>query len=253
MIFGKTYAGQYDRFYANKDYSKECDLIEQAFKNFGTGKIRSLLDFGCGAGNHALCLAKRGYQITGVDLSPSMLAAAGEKSKKARLDINWIEGDCRNVKVGRTFDAVLFMFSVLGYLPENKDVMGALGNARKHIKKNGLLLFDVWYGPAVLSIKPSDRTRIIPVPDGKIIRAVTANLDTRHHLARLHFHLWHLTGKKVNDETEESHTVRYFFPKELELMLNQSNFDLISLSSFPTLDQPADETTWNVFVVAKAT
>jgi SAM-dependent methyltransferase len=182
-----------------------------------------------------------------------MLATARKKSKKAGLDIDWIEGDCRNVNIGHTFDADLFMFSVLGYLPENKDVMDALGNARKHIKKNGLLLFDVWYGPAVLSIKPSDRTRIIPVPDGKLIRTVTANLDTRHHLVRLHFHLWHLTGKQVKNETEELHVVRYFFPKELELMLNQSGFNLISLSSFPTLSQPADETTWNIFVVAKAT
>ena len=252
LVYGEAYANEYDQLYSDKDYLAECDLIEQAFSDFGTGEIRSIVDFGCGTGNHSIPLAQRGYQVTGVDLSAEMLRVARQKSVEAGLTISWVEGDIRSAQAGGPFDAGLFMFAVLGYLLPNNDVMAALGNARRHIRVGGLLAFDVWYGPAVLSIRPSDRAKVAPAPDGKVIRMVTPHLDVRHHTCEVHYHLWRLVGDHVAAETEELHTVRYFFPMELELMLSQAGFALVSLSSFPTLDCPADETTWNVFGVAHA-
>lgn len=114
------------------------------------------------------------------------------------------------------------------------------------------MAFDVWYGPAVLNIRPSDRAKVVPALGGKVIRMVTPRLDVRRHTCEVHYHLWRLTGDHVDAETEELHPVRYFFPMELELMLSQSGFALASLTAFPTLDHPADETTWNVFGVAHA-
>jgi hypothetical protein len=146
----------------------------------------------------------------------------------------------------------LIMFSVLGYLRHNLEVMAALGNARRHLRRHGLLLFDVWYGPAVLTIKPSDRAQVISLPNARVIRLASARLDTRHHLCEVQYHLWRLAGDRVEREDEELHTIRYFFPMELELMLEQASFKLISLTAFPSLDRPADETSWNVFGVAQA-
>lgn len=251
-VFGETYANQYDRLHGDKDYLGECDLIEQAFRRYGTGAIRALVDLGCGTGNHSIPLAQRGYRVTGVDLSGDMLRVARGKSTEAGIGVNWVEGDVRNVHAGGPFDAGLLMFSVLGYLLPNEDVMAALGNARRHIRSEGLLAFDVWYGPAVLTIKPSDRVKIVPASGGKVIRVVNSKLDTRHHLCEVRYHLWRLIGDRVEAESEELHVVRYFFPMELELMLSQTGFALTSLSAFPTLDRPADETTWNVFGIAHA-
>ncbi|MCX6570924.1 MAG: methyltransferase domain-containing protein [Candidatus Aminicenantes bacterium] len=251
-VFGETYANQYDELVRDKDYRGECDLIEDVFRLYGHGEIHTLVDFGCGTGNHSIPLAQRGYQVTGVDLSSEMLCVARKKSSEVGASVNWIEGDVRNVQVGGPFDAGLFMYAVFGYLLLNEDVMAALSNARCHIRSGGLLTFDIWYGPAVLTIKPSDRVKIVPVTDGKVIRIVTSRLDTRHHSCQVHYHLWQLTGDHVEAESEELHTVRYFFPLELELMLSQSGFALVSLTAFPSLDRPADETTWNVLGVARA-
>lgn len=252
MAFQEAYAELYDHLYVNKNYSGECDLIREAFKKYGVGEIKSIADWGCGTGSHALLLAEQGYAVTGVDLSEPMLHLARDKAMAAGLEIEWIKGDIRDVQLPGQFDAGLFMFSVLGLLQTNHDVMAAFQNARKHIRSAGLILFDVWYGPAVLTIKPSDSTKIMPKPDGKMIRIGTSKLDSRHHLCEVRFNLWNLVGDRVTSETEEVQTVRYYFPMELELILNQTGFSLLSLTSFPTLDRPADETTWNAFGVARA-
>jgi SAM-dependent methyltransferase len=252
IVYGEAYANEYDQFYKDKDYLGECDLLEQAFRRYGSEEIRAVVDFGCGTGNHSIPLAQRGYRVTGVDLSEEMLRVARRKSTEAGLGVNWVEGDVRNVQVGGPFDAGLFMFAVLGYLLPNEDVMAALSNARNHLRSGGLLVFDVWYGPAVLTIKPSDRIKIIPTPEGKVLRMVTSKLDIRHHLCQVHYNLWQLIGDHVEAESEELHTVRYFFPLELELMLSQSGFALISLTAFPTLERPVDETTWNALGIARA-
>jgi hypothetical protein len=147
---------------------------------------------------------------------------------------------------------VLFMFAVLGYFAPNKDVMAALGNARRHIRVGGTLVFDVWYGPAVLAIRPSNRSKTVDTPSGRMLRYASARLDIRHHLCEVRYQLGRAVGDRLDVEVEELHNVRYFFPMELELMLSQSGFRLQSLMAFPTLDRPADERTWTVLVVANA-
>ncbi len=251
-VFGEAYANQYDELVGDKDYGRECDLIEQVFRRFGAGGIRTLVDFGCGTGNHSIPLAERGYQVTGVDISSDMVNVARRKSAGVVEGVKWIEGDIRNVQASGPFDAALFMFAVLGYQLSNQDMMTTLNNARRHVRSGGLLTFDVWYGPAVLSIRPSNGAKIVPVPGGKVIRVVNSELDSRHHLCTVNYHLWRLAGERVEAESEESHVVRYFFPMEMELMLSQAGFALESLTKFPTLDEPADETTWNVLGVARA-
>ena len=79
-VFGCGYADQYDLLYSDKDYEAECDLLEEVFRRYGTGPVQTILDLGCGTGSHALLLARRGYQVTGVDRSQEMLAQARQKA-----------------------------------------------------------------------------------------------------------------------------------------------------------------------------
>jgi SAM-dependent methyltransferase len=181
-----------------------------------------------------------------------MLRIARQKSADAGIAVRWVEGDIRSVRAGEGFDAGLFMFSVLGYLLPNDDVLAALGNARRHVRAGGLLIFDVWFGPAVLSIRPSDRAKVVSVSGGEIIRIVTPRLNVLQHTCAVHYHTWRLVGNHVVGETEELHQVRYFFPMELELMLSESGFAPIVLAAFPSLDRRPDETTWNVYGVGLA-
>lgn len=253
-VFGSIYADAYDGLYHDKDYSAECDLIERLFQLYGDGAIRSVLDLGCGTGNHTLSLAHRGYDVVGVERSAEMLAYARKKQAIA-LDngrVVFQRGDIQSVDLQRSFDAALMMFAVLGYQLDNAGVLSALKTARRHLRPGGLLIFDVWYGPAVLYQRPSERAKVIPTPGGQILRVTSGKLDISRHLCAVYYHVWKLEGGQLVGETEETHSVRYFFPLELNLFLECSGFAPIRLGTFPEFDRDPDETTWNVLAVARA-
>jgi SAM-dependent methyltransferase len=245
--FGSVYAGFYDAMYADKDYGAECDLVEEVFRRFGAWPTRSILDLGCGTGNHLIPLAQRGYEVSGVDLSPEMLALAARKADAAGLNMSLIEGDVRSVDLGRTFDAVLLMFAVIGYQRSNADVLATLRTARRHLDPGGVLFFDTWYGPGVLSSPPGTREREIDVPGGPVRRLVEGELDVPRHLCTVRYRL-----ERGDEQTVETHVMRYFFPLELELFLDVCGFEMTALAPVGSLDGEPDAETWNANVVARA-
>jgi SAM-dependent methyltransferase len=255
-VFGPQYADQYDLLYKDKDYEAECDLLEKVFQRYAKGSVKTILDLGCGTGSHAIPLAVRGYQVTGVDLSADMLAHAQGKGQTG-LDLaianrlTFAQGDVRSVDLGQQFDAVLMMFAVLGYQLTNEDVLASLSIVRRHLKPNGIFICDVWYGPAVLAVRPSDRVKVIPTPDGQIIRAASGTLDTYRHLCEVRYQLWRMRGNVVVSETEESHQMRYFFPQELAFFLSQTQLKMVDIRSFDDIKCPPSENTWNVLVIGK--
>lgn len=250
-VFRSGYASAYDALYQDKDYVTECDMIEHIFRTHGNHDIVTVLDLGCGSGSHALCLAKRGYKVTGVDRSEDMLAHARRKMM-GNEGLSLVHGDIRDIDLDGRFDAVIMMFAVLGYQLENSDVLAALRTARRLVPEGGLLVFDVWYGPAVLIQRPSQRVRIVSTPTGRLLRTTTAELDIRNHRTIVHFDVWQLDGDRLVAETRETHRMRFFFSKELEMFLEITGFKAVLFRSFPDFDKEPDETTWNVVVAARA-
>jgi SAM-dependent methyltransferase len=253
-VFGSIYAEAYDILYHDKDYKAECDLIERIVTAYGQGSIRSILDLGCGTGNHAIPLAQKGYQVVGVDRSESMLIHARKKSG-AILNNNSLtfhQSDLRSVDLGQRFDAALMMFAVLSYQLENSDVLSAFRAARRHLCPGGLLIFDAWYGPAVLHQRPSQQVKVIPTPEGQVLRVASGELDIQRHLCTVNYQLWRVEKERLVAETKERHSVRYFFPLELNLFMECAQFSPIRLGGFPNFDEDADQTTWNILVVARA-
>jgi SAM-dependent methyltransferase len=254
-IFGQGYAETYDLLYSDKDYLSECGLVERIFETQGNSRIQSVIDFGCGTGNHSIPLAVRGYSVVGVDLHEEMLQQARTKLQRhaPTADVQFLQGDIRTVHLDRRFDAALILFAVLGYQNTNNDVLAALRTVRNHLNPGGIVLFDVWYGPAVLTNKPSERLKVIPTAEGKVLRVASGELNTATHICKVQYHLWKIENDKVVAEITEEHSMRFFFNQELALFLQQSGFELIRLGGFPQFDHDPDETTWNVMGVGRAT
>ncbi len=253
-VFNTIYAGQYDQLYAVKDYDLECRLINEAAARHGL-KFKTMLDVGCGTGGHALRFAEQGVTVTGIDASEGMLTEARAKANKNihKFEPSFELADARNFNLGKTFDLVVMMFAVFSYMEKNEDQLAALKSIRQHLRAGSLFMCDFWYGPAVLTERPSERIREIPLPGGnRLLRAAKTSIDTFGQTADVTFKLWNLQGQKVISETEETHRMRFVFPQEFIRLLTFTGFELLTLSAFPTLDEPATDHTWNVFAVARA-
>lgn len=247
-VFGPGYAAVYDAVYGDKDYERECDLLEELFARYAGRPVREVLDLGCGTGGHAVPLAGRGYGVTGVERSPEMLEIARRKAGDA---VELRAGDLRTVRLGRELDAVLMMFAVLGYQLEDADVGAALETARSHLRPGGILVFDVWYGPAVLAQRPSSRRREAEDGGRRVERSAASELDMDARRVAVTFHVRSFEGGRLVGETEERHEVRFFFRHELELLLEAAGLELVRLGAFPEVDRDPDESTWNVVAVAR--
>lgn len=247
-VFGQDYAAAYDALYQDKDYAAECDLLERLFADYA-GDARRVLDLGCGTGGHAIPLAERGYSVVGVDRSIDMLQRARERHTTARFE----HADITSFELGETFDVVLFMFAVLGYLTDTRSIQAALSAARRHVRSDGLLVGDVWYGPAVLAQRPSERVKVIDtLTSGQIIRAASGALDMRREVCTVSYRVWRIEQGRVCAEVIEHHAMRYFFEPELELLLAGAGFELLRIGGFPDIAQEPSEQTWNVAFVARA-
>ncbi len=253
-VFGDQYSGAYDALYGEEDYDAETALVLEAIRAASLHPVHSIADWGCGTGGHALRFAQQGLVVEGVDLSEAMLAGARKKISDAGFEaqISLQQGDVANTRLQGELDAAVMMFAVLGYQTTNDRVVQTLRNVRSHLKTGGVFIADVWYGPAVLTARPSDRFRVTRRDGRELLRSASTSLDTTAHVARVSFNLWTLEGDRVLGNTTEHHDMRYFFAQELALFLQLTGFDLVSLTAFPSLVEPVSDETWNAILVARA-
>jgi SAM-dependent methyltransferase len=117
-----------------EEYVEEAEVLRAAFEDrLGPGR-HSLLDLGIGGGHHISPLIGD-FDVTGVDLSPEMLA----HSRRLNPDVEHHVGDMRTIRLDREFDAVLIHDSISHMLTEN-DLRAALATAAVHLRTGGVLV-----------------------------------------------------------------------------------------------------------------
>lgn len=239
--------------YATKDYSRECDTVEGALRRYGDGgPYRRILDLGCGTGNHAIPLVRRGYEVTGVDLSADMVALAREKAVAASGAATFEVGDLRTVDLGRTFDAVLILFAVLGYLVADEDIRAGLRTARRHLRPGGLLVLDVWNAATVHAEGVRDRISVVESSGRQVIKASLRTLDPTGSHVNVRVRAWQIEGTAVVATADEAHRMRPFARFELERFLRECGFQPRTFFAFPDLDAPLQNRAFDIGAVAQA-
>ncbi len=250
MIFD-SYANFYDLLYRDKNYQEECNFVRHVFEIYSEREIRTVLDIGCGTGSHALLFSAMGYLVTGVDLSEKMLQFARSKAVEQNRQIHFQQGDIRYLDLHQRFDAAVAMFTVLGYQTTNQDVEDAIRSVRKHLNPGGLFIFDVWFGPAVLNARPTERVKSIEQGNGKIIRFAHPVLDVLNHTIQVNYSVSEVREGHAPVEVKESHLVRFFFYQELFYFLERNGFQVLKICPFMDLDSQLDEHCWNISVISK--
>ena len=138
MQYG-DFAYVYDRLIAKDiDYGRWCDHIENLFTLYDREPHR-ICELACGTGNMTEKLTKRGYDVTGVDISPDMLAVAAEKLPDTRLICSDIS---RSVPQER-FDAALCMIDGFNYIIVPEALLKAFKNIKASLADHGIFIFDI--------------------------------------------------------------------------------------------------------------
>ncbi len=119
---------------ASTEYAHYCQHVAALIRQQAKRPATTLLDLGCGGGKNVLNL-KREFTVTGVDLSPAMLAQA----KELNPDCTFVQGDMRTCRLGQAFDAVL-MDDAISHMSCRTDFVAAFRTAHAHLHPGGVLV-----------------------------------------------------------------------------------------------------------------
>jgi ubiquinone/menaquinone biosynthesis C-methylase UbiE len=138
-LFGDVYFKIFGGLIREGITETECDFVEKSLELKPGAKI---LDLCCGHGRHSLELAKRGYDVTGQDLSSNFLAMAEESAVKAGVNVSLVHGDMREINFEDEFDAVIMMFTAFGVLETDEENQKVISAVSISLKKGGKFLMD---------------------------------------------------------------------------------------------------------------
>jgi SAM-dependent methyltransferase len=242
MSVFNEYARYYDLLYRDKDYAGEAEYVHGLIQSQLPG-AKSILNLGCGSGRHDRCLAELGYEIIGVDLSEEMLSTAKEAARGINA-LEYFQGDARTIQLDRQFDVVISLFHVMSYQVTNADLKASFATATVHLRPGGLFIFDCWYGPGVLSDRPTIRVKELEDDIIKVIRIAEPLLHPNENVVDVNYRI--LIRDKSNSsirEIRETHRMRYFFMPEVDYFLNQAGMKPVFAYCWQTT-KPTDWDTW---------
>lgn len=141
MIYN-SFAYVYDTFMEGTPYEKWAGNIEYLFTRFGI-KPDLILELGCGTGNITIPLAKRGYEMIGIDFSVDMLNIAREKAFLNKLDILLLNQDMREFELYGTVDACISLCDSMNYIINPEDFVKVLKLVKNYLNPGGYFIFDL--------------------------------------------------------------------------------------------------------------
>jgi len=140
----ENYGRKYDRENFTQGTWGECDFIE---KEIHYRKDLRILDVGCGTGRHAIELTKRGYSVTGIDLSKSQLVRARQKAEASGLNIPFLHQDARDLPYEEEFDVAIMLCEGGFPLMESDEMNFAiLKSVTRALKSPGKFIFTTLNG-----------------------------------------------------------------------------------------------------------
>ncbi len=217
----ENYANKYEKESYTNGTIGECDSIE---KELNYNKSLKILDVGCGTGRHTIELTKRGYSVTGVDLSEAMLNKARANAKAANLQINFIQHDARNLPFNREFDAAIMLceggFSLMETDEMNFQILESVARA---LKERSTFIFTTLNGLFPLYHSVNEFHEEGAVEGNATYKSETFDLMTFRD---------HNTTTFTDDSGVEHKLVcneRYYVPSEITWMLKSLGFSKIEI------------------------
>ena len=215
----ENYANKYDEEPFTQGTMGECDFIEE---EINYNKDARILDIGCGTGRHSIELTKRGYSVTGIDLSESLLRRAREKATQQNIKVDFQRQDARNLSFVGEFELVIMLCEGAFSLMETDEMnYQILRNASVALKEKGKIIFTTLNGlfPLFHSVKEFINSE----SSEGILSENTFDLMTfRAHSV---YETEDDEGRKLRLQCNE----RYYVPSEITWLLKTLDFHTINI------------------------
>lgn len=130
------YLNEHADYFTDEQLEIDIKFISSVLK---LNKKDTILDIACGNGRHTIALAKKSYNVSGVDFSSFLLNEARKLTKQADLNVNFYNCDIHKLKLPQKYDKAFLFFSEFGIFDGQK----ALQNISKYLKRGGLFLLDI--------------------------------------------------------------------------------------------------------------
>ncbi|MCC8155024.1 MAG: class I SAM-dependent methyltransferase [Tannerellaceae bacterium] len=190
-------------------------------------KNTRILELCCGTGRPTIPLTQEGYRITGVDNSSSMLEQAQLKAIKQGVEIDFIEADIRTLDIPGKYDLLFIPFNSIHHLYKNQDLFDTLQVVQKHLKEEGLFLFDC-YNPNIHYIVEAEKglTDIAEytTSDGRKIQIKQRmKYENATQINPIEWH-YYINGTFHSIQNLD---MRMYFPQEVDEYLRMHGFKII--------------------------
>lgn len=221
-----TSKGQVEKYYfdnpeiweeLNKDrFNREAVFLEKVFKKYG--KVKNVLDVGCGTGSHLNKLFQLGFTGVGIDLNKNMIKFAKEKYPHLKFEVK----DMRKLNHSNQFDAIICLCTTFCYNISNKDVVAALKSFYKALKRGGILIIETFNPIAFLSKIKFKKIEIEKYSKLNLKFIMEREIDERNQWLVERRTVYRLKDdKKLKSDFTK---FRLFFPQEMKYFLETNGF-----------------------------
>ncbi len=206
-------------------YESELEFwITEANKSEG-----DVLELCCGTGRVAIPIAESGKNVTGIDISDSMLEQGKKKASEKNLKIEWIKSDIREFDLGKKFGMIYIPFNSILHLHKTSDIEQLFSNVKRHLTKDGRFYISI-FNPnlQVLSRDPNTRffhAKFVNPETGKSITIEESpNYDNKTQINNITLYFEFEDGY----EKTESLSIRILYPQEIDMLLHYNGFKIES-------------------------
>ncbi|WP_316842263.1 class I SAM-dependent methyltransferase [Pedobacter gandavensis] len=168
----------YHILYSQRNDAEAEFLIDNLSAYLKPAADSKIMDIACGRGRHSIYLNKKGYDVTGVDLSEQSIKYAQQFEQK---NLHFFVHDMRKLSFINYFDIALNLFTSFGYFETEKEHVSALTSFRKSLKPDGTLVIDYFNTQKIIKNLTQRETKTMDgiefdlhkfVADGKIIKHI---------------------------------------------------------------------------------
>ena len=243
-------ARYYDAWNADLDYAAWADGIEEAFRRAFPGRVDSVLDLGCGSGRMTLELARRGYDMIGVDGSPEMLSVARDSAEKEGLSDRclWLLQDLTAFELYGTVEAVVSCLDTVNHLTTYPDLRAMLALVHNYLVPGGLFLFDL---NSREKFEKTYADRVYTFEDEDAFCIWQNEYHKKTHISDFYVTLFSREEGGLYRREEELTRERMYPLSSILRELKGAGFTPLSVGSYPYTDS-LDEGAERLYLVARA-